>query len=218
MIILHIFDQIFKTHICHDKQIVDHVYFVQNSLALAILLYSCKYMYLYYFRKNTQALIDGSELLLKYLAYDLLFIEKPTMYIHHGIVFGMLYYFQTIPELNIEIVQTQFAALIYTEISSIFLSLIFMQKYIRKHFSLGTWFDHVYLFNKMTFLVTFIITRIVYYPIKTIFNSDFISLLMENPERLYESYHILFLFSGLFILNAYWAGIILKTAFFTSSD
>lgn len=216
MIILHVFDQIFKTNICHDKVVLDNVYFVQNLLSLGALLYSCKYVYQYYFENNIQALIYGADILLKFLAYDVLFIEKPSLYIHHGIVFAMLYQFKTIPHIAIETVHKQFATLLYTELSSIFLSFVFLQKYLQKRFSWGTWFDNVYLFNKLSFLVTFVITRLVYYPMMTIFNDDFYQILFKNPEYKYESYDTLLQFVGLFMLNIYWFVIILQSALFTN--
>ena len=211
MIILHIFDQICNTNICHDKTIIEHVYFVQNTIAFIILCISCVYMYKYTVYNDIEGLIPCTNLLLSYLAYDILFIEKPSLYIHHGIVFAMFSFFHQIPGLTIHSIHPIFAALIFTEISSVFLSLVFMQKYIHKYVIYQNWMSHVHTVWKICFLLSFIGFRLIYYPVYTLFNVSFVRLLSEHAEHISDVVQVYILFTGLFVLNLYWTGMILKS-------
>ena len=168
-------------------------------------------MYKYTVYNDIEGLIPCTNLLLSYLAYDILFIEKPSLYIHHGIVFGMFAFFHQIPGLSIYNLHPIFAALIFTEISSVFLSLVFMQKYIHKYVVYQEWMNYVHHIWKWGFFISFVWFRLVYYPTYTLFNVSFIYLILEHANDISVVIQIYTLFAGLFLLNLYWTGLILKT-------
>ena len=215
MIILHIFDQLCNTNICHNKAVVDHVYFVQNTISFVVLCITCMYIFRYVAYNDIDGFMPCTNLLLGYLAYDLLFIEKPSLYIHHGIVFAMFSLFQQIPRLHVQNLHPVFATLFFTEISSVFLSLIFMQKYIHKYIVHQEWMTHLYTLWKICFLVTFVGFRLIYYPASTLFNPSFARLLMDYTDQISDVVQTYLLFSALFLLNIYWFVLILNGMCYT---
>ena len=107
-----------------------------------------------------------------------------------------------------------------TEISSIFLS---CKNLIEKFYVLRVPYleniknTSIYEINNWLFLITFFITRILYYGYYFILSNNFKNIInkrySENEENIYMTNLLLVAIYGVLFLNIYWFGIILKIAY-----
>lgn len=158
----------------------------------------------YYFKLNVsvicaQMLYDFS--VYKYLSYDILF--------HHMCVCGLAYsLFCTRVNTDLHTFSPQIYAVLQTEYSTYFLTIITFLPRIQKKCD-DVLVSTIYAIVQPAFICTFVYTRIYQFPAKLVFDIDYVN----NVYSLFTVFDaVVYTLSayGLYFLNIYWGGIILK--------
>lgn len=128
--------------------------------------------------------------------FDLFFINKKDMMLHHLFVLNIVHYMNTNKEIEMNNV---LSVGLKTEISSIFLIL---NNYLENNYK---------IINHVAFVSTFFYYRIYNYSLLLF---DKYGLLMFNDSKnKFYYYEIQIGIHGLYIVNLYWSSIILKTLY-----
>lgn len=127
---------------------------------------------------------------------DLRIERNKDMIFHHILVFALIHYLNQHPE--IENINEFISLLLSTEISSVFLNLnnLLKNSVVKK-------------VNKMAFVSTFYYYRIYKYSYLLMDKNVYNALIVYSRNK-FEYCEIYFGLYGLYILNLYWGGLILK--------
>jgi hypothetical protein len=145
---------------------------------------------------NNMNIKNGINCLMLYVIVDC-YKNKWHIVLHHLIVLSFY-----ILGINISDKDYMFLAfiLIKVEISTVFLQLL----NITKNINIG----YLKYILQILFLVTFVYYRLIDFPINSIFNKEFIEILIK-----YNIYNIfIFIFTIFYILNLYWLKLIIDIA------
>jgi hypothetical protein len=188
-----------------------HVELVRTTVGvfLPLFTYYCLSRYdntqnIYYFKLNTLA-ISGQMIfdwtVYKYLNWDALF--------HHICVCGLLYsLFLTDALHHLPEIHSQVYATLQTEYSTLFLTIMSYLPTLQKKYDivLLSWMT---AFAQPVFMCVFAYTRLYQFPLKLVFDIKYVDYIYS----LFTSYDaVIYSFSayGLYFINIYWGGIILK--------
>ena len=166
----------------------------------------------YWIRDDKSMLYAGANLAFVHCVIDLAFTSSPEIWFHHFIVISFRI-FQGI--YNVDLTKTHFfmVELIRSELSTFFLALRHIFKYINQSPAKSTVTQMLEPLNEYAFVVSFIWIRIVLYFKNALLEPELyrlsnFNISISQPFAIVWIYGTTFTF---FILNLYWFSLILKT-------
>lgn len=217
MIALKLYDYYFNTDTISDKLILRSIDIFRNLYALLTVVPVVPLIYNYVVYESFYEMNYVVNVLKVNLFIDCFFVDKYEVYLHH--IFGFLLIIGS-NYIDDEIIITPIMVMLSTEISSIFLS---CKNLIEKFYVLRVPYleniknTSIYEINNWLFLITFFITRILYYGYYFILSNNFKNIInkrySENEDNNYMTNLLLVAIYGVLFLNIYWFGIILKIAY-----
>lgn len=169
----------------------------QNAICLPVVLYSIYATTHYYYTNDPTYLKTAINVIKYYCAVDFVLCSQD-LALHHINVIGLIATYQNNPQL-LKTTTDLLCTIVSTEISTIFL---IAKPYIN-HPTLQTT-------NNLLFIITFFYTRIYSYTKHLIYNTNLHETFYDTIPLFDYCLMETFLY-GLYLMNLYWAAIIIKT-------
>jgi hypothetical protein len=133
--------------------------------------------------------------------FDLYFVKRIDMFLHHVLVLGMIHYMNY--HSDIKTSNEIISVLLSTEISTIFLTINNLLENVNNI----NFFKNI---NKFMFISTFFYYRIYNYGYYLILDKNNYYIFLSHSNYRFEFYEMYYGMHSLYIINLYWFGLILN--------